>query len=121
METAQGCNHFSPPLEGSLDQDSSNYTDLSKSIAFVHATILTSINNGIIPSLRVGENGEPILCRFEEELSFLNKNFKKVYANFEYTELGYNSFTELYYTASLGVVGLQGRDGMKWVLKEYKN
>jgi hypothetical protein len=98
---------------------SANYTQ-DGSNEFVTSQILTSINRGYIPMLSIAADKSPLICELWASVKILDRTFKDVYTNFPADLEFVTSFSKLYYTTELGIVGFEGLDGEMWVLDRFE-
>ncbi len=87
---------------------------------FIDASLYTSANNGLIPSIKVDGNGDALICRILSQTTLNNKLFDNVYTNFTNPLSSNDSFKSIYYTSDQGIVGFYDGAGELWNLKEYQ-
>lgn len=98
---------------------SANYTEGGAN-EFVMSQILTAVNRGYAPGVSVSADKSPLICELLPSVDILGRSFNDVYTNFSANLEFVTSFSKLYYTIELGVVGYEGWDGEMWVLDRFE-
>jgi hypothetical protein len=100
---------------------SANYTE-GGSNEFVMSSINTTVNNGLstaISRISISADKSPFMCDLLPSVDILGKTFADVYTSGLVLE-DVTSFSRLYYTIELGVVGFEGWEGEMWVLDRFE-
>lgn len=97
---------------------SGNYSNSIESNLFVTAGI-NQIIEPVITLLTIDEEGSAVLGLAYNDLQLLDKEFHDVYSNIIVEE--FNAFSEIYYTADIGVVGFRDKQDELYVFKEYRD
>ena len=100
---------------------SANYTEGGAN-EFVTSLINTTVNNGLstaLSSISISADKSPLMCDLLPSVDILGKTFADVYTSGVVLE-DVTSFSRLYYTIELGVVGFEGWEGEMWVLDRFE-
>ncbi len=95
---------------------SGNYSTTDASNLFVSAGINQFIEP-VTTLLTLNEQGNPVLAMHYDKIQLLDKEFENVYSNLIVPE--FNSFSELYYNASYGIIGFKDRQNELYVFKGF--
>lgn len=91
------------------------YSSMNSHIEFLNIILfnIQPANGNIIPTIKVESNKEPLLGTLEPEVQLLDKTFKDVYTNFDFSETA--AYSKIYYTVQYGVVAFKDFEGKLWV------
>lgn len=94
--------------------------DLSKQITeYMGVNLNTAHNNGFVPFIVIDHAGNVSFGSTLEFIDIAGYTYYDVYSNYiRPTE--FTSFTKLYYTKDLGIIGYEGLDGEMWALDRYE-
>ncbi len=95
------------------------YTSLTRSDGVCTSALLSGYNNGYFPSITLSSDGDFIFGKSIESVVINNKTFLNVVTQFPIPN-DYNSYSELYYSTELGVVGFEGDNNEMWALDRYE-
>ena len=98
---------------------SANYTE-GGAHQFVLSEILTTVNDGFSGAISISADKSPSICDLLPSADILGKTFTDVYTNWVIDSEDVTSFSRLYYTIELGVVGFEGWEGEMWVLDRFE-
>ncbi|KGE89655.1 MAG: hypothetical protein ACE362_26510 [Phaeodactylibacter xiamenensis] len=98
---------------------SANYTE-GGAHQFVLSEILTTVNDGFSGAISISADKSPSICDLLPSADILGKTFTDVYTNWVIDSENVTSFSRLYYTIELGVVGFEGWEGEMWVLDRFE-
>ncbi|WP_425422136.1 hypothetical protein [Phaeodactylibacter xiamenensis] len=98
---------------------SANYTE-GGAHQFVLSEILTTVNGGFSGAISISADKSPSICDLLPSADILGKTFTDVYTNWVIDSENVTSFSRLYYTIELGVVGFEGWEGEMWVLDRFE-
>lgn len=88
---------------------------------FLQAALYTNLNNGLIPAISIGDDGQALICELIDNTVLNGKEFRNVFRNYSSADaIGNDSFEFIYYTIEMGIIGFKDEFGDLWVLKEYR-
>jgi hypothetical protein len=94
--------------------------DVNKQISeYMGVNLNTTYNNGFVPFMVIDPAGIPIFGSTLELIEIAGHSFQNVYSNYIHPT-PFTSFTKLYYSKDLGIIGYEGIDGEMWALDRYE-
>lgn len=99
---------------------SANYTEGGAN-EFVNISLLTTVNEGYVPTIPIFADKSPVFSELLlPMIDILGETFENVYTNLPVNLETVTSFSRLYYTIELGIVGFEGWEGEMWVLDRFE-
>jgi hypothetical protein len=121
-------NSFNKEVYTLRDPNNTNYhlsitaqPELHEKIIYerLYVELLTTINQGLTPSIIIYQDGESWFNTKEKNLDLLGKTFHDVYIS-EITKEDVVACNKLYYTHNEGIVGFTDDKGALWVFHDIK-
>ena len=97
---------------------SSHYQDVSTVILSIDCSLLTNVNNGWIPSIRLDEDGNSRIGN-KEDITLGLKEFIDVFSNLELPDIE-TKYSKIFYNYELGFVGFYDSENHLWYLDRYE-
>ena len=98
---------------------SNQYSTLTRVDGLCSVALLSGYNNGYFPTVTLDRNGNVIFGKALDSIVICNKTFNNVTTQLP-PPSEFESYSKLYFSKELGIVGFQGNYNEMWALDRYE-